>query len=1620
MKILKLFLLLIIAIGAYCSSQNHTTSNILNQLIAAIDELCTVDPNKCGPKSTTTGFPITVAIGLDELNNYIQGSIYDIIPELRRLSNTEADNFFRNELFPIIKDVIEELGINMFENKITKAEASNIVENIHINLRNKDIIAELLNSNTDISISPSLFSDNYVKKLYIYPKNGNGGDYIKEIMDYVKGNSRIIFPENKGNTNYSNREHLDETSYINEPIDYISKEDLSGIFKECKSDDICKSYFENHNSSKTFHVSIFKSIINGIERYHLLINDSYNKITTAHPITVKKKLNKDGKYEYEVDTNFAPKEVYFYKPLPIFNTNINSHVTSLNNLFTDTSNHGNNDIINDYLNECNRIRGNSVIRNLSSGEKEQINTANILLKQYMFDKLETYANDNNYDLTIEQKLRLANNIASNLIDLYIKKSNSNPNQNVSFSNNEINNSIEIVLNSEQTEYNRQNNIFDFNLIKNLLSKNPSLNSEDITKLSTMLKDNVKSSKLTTSEIDNFINDLQRHINSNPGTQFTFNASNTNVENVLNEILKRKDLDTIFKDLYGMSFCSNDETRRNMESIHKFFGRKNYHINDPSNKGYFEDKSLAFNIKTGVVFRDPKFKGKIYIPQADDINLGTLITEYKMEGYQYKDPDTNVADLNRINKNGVGKYILGQDDVNNKGVDVLDHLISVMSDDQKNTNLPQQLANLYNYLTINNNNDGRKKLHDFADPNRWANEILQYNIVDIFINSYNNRKTFTEILNSLKNGGNVKYKKITDNYRAQYDYIKFRYDNEHDVNIRENLKYVLDNCLGKGFTLKEFTNKNNVLDKSYYNEFKNYVVNAISNNVTNDLNRIMQSVNRAISQSYNVLRKSNDLLNYFDNSIIQLRKYNEQYLSITEDISKYKNKNIEDIDNDALKMHFLKEKYLHPYIGFFNNIVNENTKPVFFNFRKITGNYLNRPLENTNNSKDLYINTLMFTVGNGIYEHIFAVNIPGTINGIGINAAHLYQLDNEFVLLNKVVSKTNDYKMCQRSGIVQKTKRENSSGGSCVSIVSISSDKNIESNLINSLKLFKEKNIDKKNILPYYDNYNDISNPKYLHNNAEKITDVWKILSQLFEKYNNKFSEEESASFIMNFNGSINDFKAMLSKSEYSNGVYLINFDENDIKNMELNFNKNYETHLKNFDIITDDDGNDLIANYDMYDESESRNSRYKLIHNLNKLISIVNQNNNNLIYGMGVTYKDNKIYSEIDHRTIGNGNNLIESINSLCQEIESLDTDSLDDYYKNELNNVYNDLHELILTGNTEYSNGKSIPNLEVILKTHNTLASKIGQEEFNIDDFSGSINKISVPELEHIDNSNALDVIKNEKISSESKEFVIKGVESTIKNSENKYLDKDIYNFIINTNKHIEQQGRTIKEMQTHKGNQLFILNFVSLTSNINDLVATAACTDRIYSSDLNNNIPISTIEFDSILDGRINYVINANFNSALSSIASNNPEIYNSKARFSKEASFYWNDSVTYVLSEASLINMFNDKSNIKSKLDVSSHLITDRTYFKFAKMAGRENQVTFNTNIAQFNSNMLYVSSYISNGEKILGKSVLALSIKPNINNINAIHNTGIANNNINKPNKQYKLVYKKNIIKSKTKI
>lgn len=54
------------------------------------------------------------------------------------------------------------------------------------------------------------------------------------------------------------------------------------------------------------------------------------------------------------------------------------------------------------------------------------------------------------------------------------------------------------------------------------------------------------------------------------------------------------------------------------------------------------------------------------------------------------------------------------------------------------------------------------------------------------------------------------------------------------------------------------------------------------------------------------------------------------------------------------------------------------------------------------------------------------------------------------------------------------------------------------------------------------------------------------------------------------------------------------------------------------------------------------NSKYyrkNIIINLNKLLSIVNINNGNLMYSLGVMFEDGKISSEIDYSCIGEGNN---------------------------------------------------------------------------------------------------------------------------------------------------------------------------------------------------------------------------------------------------------------------------------------------------------------------------------------------------------------------------------------------
>jgi len=662
------------------------------------------------------------------------------------------------------------------------------------------------------------------------------------------------------------------------------------------------------------------------------------------------------------------------------------------------------------------------------------------------------------------------------------------------------------------------------------------------------------------------------------------------------------------------------------------------------------------------------------------------------------------------------------------------------------------------------------------------------------------------------------------------------------------------------------------------------------------------------------------------------------------------------------MNKLKHSYFHTHIGFFSNIVNENTRPEFYNFASITKNFSNRMNYDNNisiNHKIVYTNIITLTVGAGIFEHLFSVNQGATLNGIGITADHLYEMDVEFDLMGNIISISN-INICQRSKLVSKRKRDNNG---CTNPTKISFDNNIKLNTINIVELFKEKDMD-KNLLPYYNNIEDISNSKSLHNNAEKITDVWKFLSQSYDINLNKLTKEESSSYIIGFYHTINQYKRLLAKYESSNSFLLINFDENDIKEMESYFNNNFESHIRNFgdifltdtyntDSINDIKDNDydteyeensenedfynenygeisvngVIGKYNISNEPGSKNNLLKLINCFENLISIVNLYDGNLMYGLGVLIKEGKISSIIDHNTIVSGSkDLLDATNKLSEQIKSLDMNKLDDIQKETLLHTYNNLHDILNEHIKEYNNGNLSSNTEIICNLHNAIANKIGKEEYTFNNFLDSQNVLYHPDLVALENNDAFNVIKNGNISAESKALVLKGVENNIKSSNNKYINKNTYNFIKNAKQYIDQQGKQITSLKNYKGNELRILNHVYLASNFNDLIATAICHGKIYSEDLNNNIPISTVEFDNELDNRVKYLINVNFNNAISKIAQNNQNKYNINAKFSKDGTVKWNSNTSPILSENSLINMYYDNTNINNKADVYSNLIKD----------------------------------------------------------------------------------------------
>jgi len=128
---------------------------------------------------------------------------------------------------------------------------------------------------------------------------------------YRYGSNQYLYYNSQGQINNNSK-----------PTFAIQEDILKAIFKECKSDEICKNQFLNHDN-KNIEFSIFKTNFNNVERYHLILNDKLNNKIT-HALTLKNTSNNNNP-NLVIDNNYITKNIHYYNPILIPDNQSKNH-----------------------------------------------------------------------------------------------------------------------------------------------------------------------------------------------------------------------------------------------------------------------------------------------------------------------------------------------------------------------------------------------------------------------------------------------------------------------------------------------------------------------------------------------------------------------------------------------------------------------------------------------------------------------------------------------------------------------------------------------------------------------------------------------------------------------------------------------------------------------------------------------------------------------------------------------------------------------------------------------------------------------------------------------------------------------------------------------------------------------------------------------------------------------------------------------------------------------------------------------------------------------------------------------------------------------------------------------
>jgi len=221
---------------------------------------------------------------------------------------------------------------------------------------------------------------------------------------------------------------------------------------------------------------------------------------------------------------------------------------------------------------------------------------------------------------------------------------------------------------------------------------------------------------------------------------------------------------------------------------------------------------------------------------------------------------------------------------------------------------------------------------------------------------------------------------------------------------------------------------------------------------------------------------------------------------------------------------------------------------------------------------------------------------------------------------------------------------------------------------------------------------------------------------------------------------------MLSKSEFNDIKFISNVNSDTVDLMTIYFDKAHSKHVEKYGEIKNENDEIVIINTEFYEDSQSKYNKEKLINSIDNIVSIVNQNDRNPMYGIGTIYNEDNTSSEIDYKSIVSDSN--DAIDKLCDKINSLD-----DSYNNELSKIFNNIEKLYSINNKEYIlNDEPSINSELVHKLRNAIVKKLGINTLIDENILSSNNVLSVPELEHLENTNIVDIINDDSISSENK----------------------------------------------------------------------------------------------------------------------------------------------------------------------------------------------------------------------------------------------------------------------------